>query len=567
MSSRTLHSREASHMNEDHTPTSSSSLPAHMTIGDYLLRRLQHYGVRHVFGIPGDYVLGFYDRMCSSPLEVIGSCKEDGAGFAADAYARVHGIGCCCITYCVGGLSVANAIAGAYAEKSPVVVISGSPGLNERSQDPMLHHKVKDFDTQLTVFKQITELAVVIDDVDTAFRDIDRALATCITAKRPVYIELPRDMVDVVPRNRHRATTHPRHSDPAVLDEAVEEIAELLNTARNPVVLAGVEVHRHSMQSALLQLVERTGMPVAATLLGKSVISEQHPQYLGVYEGAMGRQEVRDAVEGADVVLMLGTFMTDVNLGVFTAELDRSRCVRVAADAVQVRHHRYVGLRFEDVLTKLANRELTAHQATVRPPAIVDPGPVCDDVISVARLFTRLNQLLDDDMAVVCDVGLCLFGASDLVIHKRTEFIAPAYYTSMGFGIPAAAGVGVGNPKLRPVVLVGDGAFQMTGQELSTSIRAGVAPIVVVLDNHGYTTERVIHEGPYNDIHSWNYEAMPALLGTGQAWRITTEREFVTAWEQAVADPSQFALLNVQLDPNDTCPALVRLGERLGSKV
>jgi indolepyruvate decarboxylase len=522
-----------------------------------------HYGVRHVFGIPGDYVLGFYDRLSSSPLEVIGTCKEDGAGFAADAYARVHGIGCCCVTYCVGGLSVANAIAGAYAEKSPVVVITGSPGLNERVQDPMLHHKVKGFDTQLTVFRQITEAAVVIDDPDTAFRTIDETLATCVRSKRPVYIELPRDMVDVIPRVRNRGNAPQPVCEPAVLEEALEEITRLLRAAERPVVLAGVEIHRHGMQPALLRLIEQAGFPVAATLLGKSVISEQHPNYLGVYEGAMGRQEVADRVEGSDCLLMLGTFMTDVNLGVFTAELDRSRCIRVAADAVQVRHHRYVGLRFEDVLARLAESDLGRRELDVTPPRLPALAAPATGPIRVQQLFTRLNSLLEDDMAVVCDVGLCLFGAIDLVIHQRTEFIAPAYYTSMGFGVPAAVGVAVGNPRLRPVVLVGDGAFQMTGQELSTAVRAGVAPIVIVLDNRGYTTDRVIREGPYNDIQPWAYEKMPELIGAGRGHRVTTEAGFVAAWEQAVADTSQFSLIAVSLEPDDHCPALVRLGERL----
>src|SRR3954454_25194755 len=134
-------------------PVAHSQSVAGMSIGQYLIRRLQDYGVGHVFGIPGDYVLAFYKMLNESPIETINCTREDCAGFAADAYARVNGMGAVCFTYCVGGLSLCNSVAGAYAEKSPVVVISGSPGLGERTHDPLLHHKVKDFDTQAEVFR------------------------------------------------------------------------------------------------------------------------------------------------------------------------------------------------------------------------------------------------------------------------------------------------------------------------------------------------------------------------------------------------------------------------------
>src|SRR5580692_3963261 len=164
-------------------------------IGDYLIERLRKLGVRHVFGVPGDYVLGFYDRLQKSPLRIVNTCDEQAAGFAADAYARVQGLGAVCITYCVGGLKVANATAQAYAEKSPVVVISGSPGMKERDKNPLLHHKVRDFDTQFKIFEQITAASTVLEDAQTAQKEIDRVLEAALRYKRPVYIEIPRDMV------------------------------------------------------------------------------------------------------------------------------------------------------------------------------------------------------------------------------------------------------------------------------------------------------------------------------------------------------------------------------------
>ena len=183
--------------------TDGHAPPRGLSIGQYLIRRLQDYGIKHVFGIPGDYMLTFYGQLEKSPIKVIGCTREDSAGFAADAYARINGMGAVCVTYCVGGLSVCNSIAGAYAEKSPVVVLTGSPGLSERVNNPLLHHKVRDFRTQLEVFEKITVAAAELTDPVVAFREIDRVLDAVARYKRPGYIEIPRDMVDVVPHISH----------------------------------------------------------------------------------------------------------------------------------------------------------------------------------------------------------------------------------------------------------------------------------------------------------------------------------------------------------------------------
>ena len=185
----------------------------------------------------------------------------------------------------------------------------------------------------------------------------------------------------------------------------------------------------------------------------------------------------------------------------------------------------------------------------------------------VPRLFQRMNDFLTDDMVVVCDVGDCMFGATDLVIHKRTEFLAPAYYTSMGFGVPASLGAQIANPNCRPIVFVGDGAFQMTGQELSTIVRLGLNPIVIVLNNHGYTTERFILDGPFNDITEWNYEQINKLLGKGQGYIVKTGGDLEDALKAALKNTESFTLLNVHLDKMDHSQALERLGKYLATHV
>jgi TPP-dependent 2-oxoacid decarboxylase len=538
------------------------------TISEYLIARLHAHGVRHVFGIPGDYVLGFYERLLHSELKIVTMCDEQGAGFAADAYARLRGLGAVCVTYCVGGLKIANTTAEAFAEKSPVVIISGAPGMKERENNPLLHHKVREFDTQKKVFEQLTVASTVLGDPQTAFQEIDRVLHAALRFKRPVYIELPRDMANATGDAHHTPGALHEKSDADTLREALQEAAGMIDAARQPVILADVEVHRFGLQETLLQLLEKTNIPFATTLLGKSVIGEQHPLYLGVYEGAMGRDDVREYVEASDCLLMLGAFMTDINLGVYTALLDPARSINATSEKISIRYHNFENVRFKDFLRGLLDAKLKLRQNA--------PLPVHEDAepfrtrtggkITVRRFFQRLNSFLADNTIVVVDVGDALFGAADLSIHRKTEFLGPAYYASMGFAVPAAIGAEIANPNLRPLVLVGDGAFQMTGMELSTAVRHGLRPIVIVLNNGGYGTERQMQDGPYNDVLDWNYSRIPDVLGSGKGFVAGTEEELENALT-AAANTESFSLIEVRLDPLDRSPALERLAKRLAKNL
>ena len=550
-------------------PLSNDPITGRKTIGSYLIERLQDYGVSTMFGIPGDFVLQFYGMLENSSMDVVGMTREDCAGYAADAYARVNGIGAVCVTYCVGGLSLCNSIAGAYAEKSPVVVISGAPGIEERRRDPLLHHRVRDFNTQYEVFEKITVDAARLEDPLTAFRDIDRCLDSAMRFKRPVYLELPRDRVQSERLFPHESGSEIHPSEPDALRESLEEARQMIAKSKRPVIIAGVEVHRFGLREPLLEFAETHRIPIAATLLGKSVVSEKHPLYLGVYEGAMGRQSVTEYVENSDCVILLGTFMSDINLGIFTARLDPSRCVYATSESLRIRHHHFRDVTFADFMHGLRTTKLP--ESKRKPPKIERPDIPTFDVnqdepMTVKRLFQRINCLLNDDMVVVADVGDCLFGAADLEIYRHTEFISPAYYTSMGFAIPACVGVQSANRDLRPVVLVGDGAFQMTCLELSTANKLGYNPIVIVLNNHGYTTERFLQDGPFNDIPNWDYHRMPDLLGKGWGFEVRTEGELEKAIQASLANNDSISLINVHLDPMDTSPALQRLAEKMSKQ-
>ena len=538
------------------------------TVGQYLIGRLEERGLKHVFGIPGDYVLGFYDLLEASELQVVGTCSEAGASFAADAYARVNGLGAVCVTYCVGGLNTINAVAGAYAEKSPLIVISGAPGVGERLRLPLLHHRVRDFNTQRRIFEEVTVATAALEDPARAPEQIDEVLAACARQKRPVYIELPRDMCDRPCSCPASAPAPASRKDPATLAEAIEEAAAMMRRAKRPVILAGVEIHRFGLQDLLVRLVERTGCPVAATLLGKSVISERHPRYLGVYEGALGREPVRRAVEGADCVLILGAFMTDINLGIYTANLDDSRTINATSERITIKRHHFEEVSLRDFLGGLiegpVGRRRRMPAAPPAPPSRFRPR--ASRPVTVRRFFGRMNEFLEDEYVVICDIGDSLFGAADLTIHRQTEFISPAYYTSMGFAVPAALGAQIRDRRLRPVVFVGDGAFQMTGHELSSVARFGLNPIVFVLNNKGFTTERFIKDGPYNDVHEWAYHLWPNIVRCGWGCEVRTEGELEQALRTARENTTSFSIVNVHLDPMDRSDALERLGRRLGRR-
>ncbi len=270
---------------------------------------------------------------------------------------------------------------------------------------------------------------------------------------------------EIGPLHRHLPAEEP--GDAEALAVALAEAVAAIAKAERPVILAGEELHRFGLQAKLADIVHKTGMPVAATITGKSVFPESDPAYLGIYEGAMGRDSVRDYVEKSDCLVLLGAQMTDMNLGVYTARIDRRYAIYAASDRIAIGHHSFDGVGMADFVAGLAAHSWLPR--SVPPfehpehPGLFNPA---DRAMTVEALFRQVNAFLDDDMVVIADTGDSLFGAEDLYIHNSVHFLAAAYYCSLGFAVPAALGVKAAKPHLRPLVLVGDGAFQMTGMEV-----------------------------------------------------------------------------------------------------
>jgi indolepyruvate decarboxylase len=340
----------------------------------------------------------------------------------------------------------------------------------------------------------------------------------------------------------------------------------MLRAAKKPVILAGVELHRYGVSDLAIKLAEKLNIPIAADLLSKSAVRENHPLYLGVYGGAMSSDpHTRSYVESADCVLMLGTFITDMNMGIYTAKLERKRTVLATTESIQIAFHRYEEVDFADYLRGLLKQKLTRKRFK-HPHPHSEPKPLkkseLTEPLDMREVMRIVSLNLDEHCCVVSDVGDAIFGAVGIRTARRAEFIAPAYYLSMGFAVPASIGVSMASPKHRPIVLVGDGAFQMTGTELSTATRLGLKPIVLILNNEGYGTMRKIRDGRFNVISQWNYGKICELVGGGEALVAKTKGELDGAIRSAMGSTS-VRVIDVRIPRDDMSPQLASMSAEL----
>jgi len=536
------------------------------TLGEFLFQYLYEQGVRHAFGIPGDFALPTFRWLERSPIELITLTHEPSVGFAADAYGRISGLGVACVTYCVGGLNMVNAVACAYAEKSPLLVISGGPGLNDRHDDPLLHHKVKTFDTQRRVFEEVTCATAVLMDTETAASEIIRVVEAIKAQCRPGYIEIPFDIVDrPIPPPQRRPSPAPV-SDPESLEACLQEAAAMIERAERPVIIADVELHRHELTDVALAVAEKYRIPIAATLLSKSIISETHPNYIGVYSGGLSEPLCQEYVEGSDCAILLGAFITDVFLGMMTASLSRKNCIVATTEKMRVGLHTYENVLFHDFVHGLGEMSIAPKPVSKNPNPAPQIKPLQDaergDALDIESFFRIFELTMKEGSTIVCDTGDSLLGAIGLRTAKRKNFFSDAYYLSMGFGVPAAIGAMAANPSDRTIAIVGDGAFQMTGIELSTIAKYHMNPIVCLLNNDGYGTQRRIIEGEFNNIHPWNYPKICELINYGKAYRVTTKGDLESALKEAFAGET-LSLIEVVVPRNSCSGTLLRFGEQL----
>ncbi len=539
------------------------------TVSRYLVKRLQEIGVQHIFGVPGDYVLDFCDEVIASPIQWVGTCNELNAGYAADGYARMKGAGAAVVTYGVGGLSILNATAGAFAEQVPLIVISGAPASRRRDSGAMVHHLISNYYMQLDIYKKITIDAAILIDPDIAPAMIDRVLTSCITRKLPVYLEIPADIA-IAPCHEPIGTLSHKLavSDPYSLSDCVAVVAEKFRKAKNPLILAGVELLRNGLGSETLRLVETTEIPFVTMLASKSILPEMHPQFAGIYQGAWSSEATRRQVEESDCLLSLGVWMTDLDTGMFSINLDSSRMITAGGGKVEIGDHTFTKIQLNELISKLITTIPPRDYLLSHPTVAFQPRkpfiPVKNTILTAPRLYESVNYFLDDQMVLLSEPGDAFCAAPEFQIEEADNFIVQSYYCSIGFCTPASVGVALARPDKRPVVLTGDGAFQMTAQEVSTLIRLRLPAVIVIINNDGYLIERVLHEdGPYNDIQMWNYSRLADLFAGDDfviGFKATTEEELDDAMKTAATEKGKLVIIEACLPNRDYSAGLQRLG-------
>jgi len=535
------------------------------TIPDHLIRRFHEVAVEQAFGIVGDFALRLFSELSNRGFSVLVTTDEQGAGFAADAYARIRGFGVVATTFGVGGLKVANAAANAWAERVPLLILSGAPGVVERKGEPMLHHRVKDFDTQLRVFTDLTCAQAVLNSPHNAASEIDRVIQTMISTQRPGYIEVPRDAVTwEIDTSAENIDPDLPPVDAEAQREAIEAVLALLRGSDSAAIHAGASVERRDLGSALFDLATSLGIPVATSSLARGCFPERHELGLGVYLGALSPDDVVQRIEGADVLLSLGVLQTDLTLGAFTANIDHHRLILATDTEVTVGYCTFKDVPLWSFLPALVEASKAESFTITHDPITPHDKFVPTKALnSVERTIAAIESHIDSRHSLLLDPGEALFSSVDMRVPTYAH--ASAYYATMGYAVPAALGAGIADPNRRPVVLVGDGAFAMTGLEVAACAFHHVNAIFVVLDNSGYGTQRPILDGPFNDIPSLAVENLPSLIETGLGWKVTTESELDRALSTAVAS-DHVSVVRVMLSKYARSPALSRLGAALAAK-
>ena len=517
-----------------------------MNLTESLLQALQAHGARQIFGIPGDFALPFFKIIEESQiLPLYTLSHEPGVGFAADAAARMlGGLGVAAVTYGAGALNMVNPVAAAYAEKSPLVVLSGGPGKNESKAGLLLHHQAKTLDSQFQIFREITCDQVRLDNAERAPSDIARVLGNCLRYSRPVYIELPRDMVGEPCQAVLPAPAPVVDAD--ALDACVEEILARLQRARRPVLMVGVEVRRFGLEARVAELARRLDLPVVTSFMGRGLLADADAPVLGTYMGVAGLPAVTEVVENSDGLFLLGVIICDTNFGVSASKIDLRKTIQALDEQVTIAYHTYPQIPLGALVDRLLNSVPAAASAAALTPRSFPRGMPADQAaLTPTDIAAAVNDLMaaHGKLAIASDIGDCLFTAMDF---EHTALVAPGYYATMGFGVPAGLGLQAATGQ-RPLILVGDGAFQMTGWELGNCQRYGWDPIVLLFNNASWEMLRTFQpESRFNDLGHWGFAEMAAGLG-GDGLRVGTRGELKAALDKAVATRGRFQLIEMTI--------------------
>ncbi|MEZ2861123.1 indole-3-pyruvate decarboxylase [Proteus mirabilis] len=511
------------------------------TVVEYMLNRLYDLGISDIFGVAGDYAFPIEDTICNSNhMRWIGNCNELNAAYAADGYARIKGMAALSTTFGVGELSAINAIAGSYAENLPIFHLVGMPASGVQESKRLVHHTLGngDFD----VFYQLGQrlaCAHTILTPENCIPEMERLIATALKERRPVYIGLPSDYatMQVIEHSPVAAPQKPI-SDQEILEKVVSLIIEKLTRSNNICVLPGILSSRLGLSDNVQSFINKTGLPYATMFMDKSILSESHPQYVGMYDGKLMTPEVREFVENSEYVLGIGAMMTDFNTGSFTANIKPKQFINIMPEYVEINSVIYTSIYMEDVLSALTQRlpNRTYHQIKAKglgEAVLSDNGK-----ITAQYLYPHLEKFFKPNDIIIAETGTSSMGLGFALLPDGAQFHNQTLWGSIGWATPASFGAALAAPNKRVILITGEGSHQLTVQEISQFVRFGLKPIILILNNDGYLIERLLCDYPeayYNDLAQWNYHQLPKAFGA-RDWhceKVTTIDELNNALEVA----------------------------------
>ncbi len=549
------------------------------TVGQYLASRLEQIGINDYFMVPGDYNLTLLDEiLLNKNLNMINCCNELNAGYAADGYCRANGIAAMVVTFSVGGLSAINAIAGAYAEDLPVIIISGGPNTNAAPAHQLLHHTTGEHDFRYVrdMFQKVTAKAVIIDDIQTAAYLIDDTIAIALRQQKPVYIEIACNLSNApIASPQPLSFLNVNKSDMLALQAAVDSAAIMLNNAKKPTLVAGVKLRPAKALFAMQALIDASGYGVAAMPTAKGFIDETQNSYMGIYWGAISSPSCANIIESSDAYLFAGTVLTDYSSTGYSMVISPQKLIVANLDYVVVAGVTFNQVLLADFLTALA-KKVNLNTASceafkrIQGEAEMYQAAADTDLIKVRNLFARLEKMLESNSSVIVDTGDSWFNGARLHLPKESTYEVQMQYGSIGWSVGATFGYALATKNKRRVIsCMGDGAFQMTAQEIANMIRYQVNPIIFLINNGGYTIEAEIHDGAYNTIKNWQYSELVKVFNAedGHAWgcQVKMESELANAIHYALANVNQLCFIEVVIDRNDCNKNLLEWGAHVAT--
>ncbi|KLA26356.1 alpha-keto acid decarboxylase family protein [Bacillus cereus] len=551
------------------------------TVSTYLLDRLSELGIEHIFGVPGDYNLAFLDDVLTHEnIEWVGNCNELNAAYAADGYARIKGIGALITTFGVGELSAINGIAGSYAENVPVIKITGTPTTSVLGNGELVHHTLGDgkFDHFSNMYREITVAQTNITS-EHAAEEIDRVLRACWNEKHPVHINLPIDVYNKPVNKPTEPILHkPILSNKEALDKMLLHATSKINSAKKPVILADFEVNRFHTEEYLHQFIEKTGFPIATLSMGKGIFPEKHPQFIGIYTGDVSSPYLRKRIDDSDCIISIGVKLTDTITGGFTQGFTKEQVIEIHPYTVKIIDKKYGPVVMKDVLQHLSDLIEHRNEETLEiKPFISESVSITEksnpkmQMVTQKHFWQQIYHFLQENDVLIVEQGTPFFGSAIIPLPTNTTYVAQPLWGSIGYTLPALLGTQLADLSRRNILIIGDGSFQLTVQELSTIIHQNLKPIIFLINNNGYTVERAIHgqNQPYNDIQMWDYTKLANVFGLNEkslTFKVENETELAEVLTKITLNKDQLIFVEVVMGQGDQPELLAKLWKRFGKQ-